>query len=34
MAREFLTYYADLRIMPTLGRKAWSMAVPALMRSA
>ena len=28
------SHYADVRIMPTSGRKAWSAAVPALLRSA
>ncbi|MDO9108897.1 MAG: hypothetical protein Q7U89_07935 [Coriobacteriia bacterium] len=32
--RRHKCHYADVRIMPTSGRKAWSMAVPGLMRSA
>lgn len=28
------SHYADVRIMPTTHRKAWSVAVPALLRSA
>jgi hypothetical protein len=32
--RRHKSHYADVRIMPTSGRKAWSVAVPALLRSA